>query len=358
MNDLAELKQHVVVHARGQRLTGYRQLLDRIDTDAGDGPGSWVGEWTRAAQASQDRGRPLDASRYYAMARFPYVDGPARQEAGDRCVAALESWRATQPGIEPLEVPLKDGRVRCWTRGLSVTAPKPLVILMGGIVTVKEQWAPTLSRLDRLGLAGLVTELPGVGENTLRYDRDSPVMLSGLLDAVADRADVSRTYAIAMSFSGHLALRAALDDPRLRAIITTGAPVNAFFTDRAWQQRLPRITVDTLTRLTGRTGLAGLEDWAITEAQLRSLRIPVAYAASRRDEIIPPADVELVRRAVGELNLIEFDDVHGSPSHTAETQLWSVGALLDAHGTGGPQRAAIRLLQRGHALRRRLGARR
>jgi hypothetical protein len=42
--------------------------------------------------------------------------------------------------------------------------------------------------------------------------------------------------------------------------------------------------------------LGSLGDWAIGEAQLASLDIPVCYSASLRDEIIPAADVDLLRR--------------------------------------------------------------
>jgi hypothetical protein len=359
MNDLAELKEYVAVHARGQRIADYRQLLDRIGTDEGGGPGSWVGEWSRAGQALEERGKDLAAVKHYAMARFPYVDGPARAEALDRCVGAMERWRTTQGlDIEPLEVELKEGRVRCWAGGLSASDPKPLLLVMGGIVSVKEQWAPMLAHLRRLGMAGLIAELPGAGENGLRYDAESWRMLSGLLDAVADRADVSRTYATALSFSGHLALRCAVDDPRIRGVVTVGAPVGEFFTDAEWQRGLPRITADTLAHMTGTTpgAIAGgaLAGWALTRDQLASLDIPVAYVASSRDEIIPSSDLRLLREGVRRLDVAEFDDVHGAPHHVAEVQRWTTLALLRSRGVRGPQPALLGLVLRGLGLRRRL----
>lgn len=358
MNDLTELKEYVRVHARGQRIDGYQAVLDAIRTDEGDGPGSWVGEWSRAAQEQQDRGRPLEASRRYAMARFPYVDGPAREEAGRRCVSALDGWRAGR-GIEPLEVELKGGRVRCWTSGLSATEPKPLLVVMGGIVTVKESWAPLLTNVRKLGMAGIVTEMPGVGENTLRYGADSHRMLADLLDAVADRADVAQTHAIALSFSGHMALRCAVDDHRIRSVTTVGAPVGPFFTDAGWQDTLPRITVDTLAHLTGSPAgeLPGdLPDWALTGEQLAALDIPVHYVASLRDEIIPAADIALLKEHVRTLDLVEKDDVHGSPNHTAETQLWTVASLMRDRGIRNLQSGLINLMLRLRSRRGRSAA--
>jgi hypothetical protein len=363
VNDLAELKSYVVAHARVQRIGGYQELLDRIHTDDGDDAGSWVGEWCRAAESLERNGHHLDAARHYAMARFPYVNGPARRDALQRCVRAVDAWRRTVPraGIEPLDLDPPGGRVRCWASGLSTTAPKPLLIVMGGIVTIKEQWAPMLANMRRLGMAGLVTEMPAVGESTLRYGQDSWRMLSGLLDVIADRVRVEQTYAIALSFSGHMALRAATVDPRIRGVVTVGAPVSHFFTDVEWQRRLPRITLDTLAHLMGTKPddvVGNLGDWALPAEQLAALDIPVAYGASLRDEIIPAADWELLRTHVRRLDMVTFDDVHGSPGHVAEMKLWTARSLLRARGVRSPQTAAISMLLRIARLRaRRSGSR-
>ena len=337
MNDVEELKRFVVTHAKAQRIAGYRDVLDRIHDDGNDGgndAGSWVGEWTRRAEQLSLRGRFLHAARHFNMARFPYVDGPARQQALDRCVLSFGRW-ADERGIERLDLALPEGRVRCWATGLSTTERRPLVLMCGGIVSIKEQWAAALPAMARFGMAGVVIELPGVGENTLPYDRDSWRMVSGVLDALADRADVRTTYALMFSFSGHLALRCAVADPRLRGVVTAGAPVAAFFTDGDWQARLPRVTVDALAHLTGTESgelPATLASWALSAEQLAALDVPLAYAASTRDEIIPRADRELLRAHVRRLDMVEHDDVHGSPRHVLENRLWSVRSVLRMHG--------------------------
>ncbi|RVX38775.1 alpha/beta hydrolase family protein DUF1100 [Nonomuraea polychroma] len=357
MNDVAELKAYIGVHARGQRMRGFQEILDRIETDEGLGAGSWVGEWCRAGEALERQGQDLEASRHYAMARFPYVDGPARQEALDRCITALDRWRSAHRAIEQLEVQLKGGRVRCWTAGLSTADRKPLLVMMGGNMTVKEQWAPLLVHAQRLGMAVIVTEMPSTGENTLPYDPDSWQMISGLLDDVADRADVSRTHLTALSFSGHLALRCAVDDARIRGVVTVGAPVSAFFTDLVWQGALPKITQDTLAHMTARPeGVVGADGWALTPAQLAALDVPVAYTASLRDEVIPYDDVRLLKEHVRRLDLIEHDDVHASPNHVQETQLWSTVSLLRARGIRNLQTAVLGLMLRLTRVRQRLSS--
>jgi hypothetical protein len=286
------------------------------------------------------------------MARFPYVDGEPRQQALEKSVSVFDRWRRDNTDIEALEVSAPGGLVRCWTSGLQPGGKRPLLLVMGGIVSTKEQWATVLVQARRLGMAAVVTELPGVGENTLRYDADSWRMLPRVLDACGEHP--AGVYGLTMSFSGHSALRCAVEDSRIRGIVTAGAPISAFFTDVEWQRGLPRVTVDTLAHLTGMK-LADLSGWALTGDQLAALDIPVCSIVSLRDEIIPSEDVHLLARHVSRTRFRRHDDVHGSPEHVAESRLWSVLSLLKMRGGRYPQRAVLGSLMLALRLR---GARR
>ena len=345
MNDITELKQYAEVHARAQGILRYQQLLARIDTDDDAKWSSWTRQWSAAGDMFKLRGRHLQAARYYTMARFPYVNGPLRQAALDNTVLSFERWAARRSDIERVEIELKRTKVRTWAAGLDPAKPKPLLVVMGGIVSTKEQWAPVLARVASLGMAGVVAEMPGVGENELRYDEDSWRILPGILDALADRADVSQTYALTLSFSGHLALRAASEDRRIRGIVTAGAPVNGFFTDTEWQRGVPEITMDTLAHLT-RVERAELPEfirgWALSADQLAEIDVPVSYLLSSRDEIIPPGETQLLRGALrGGLEILENDDVHGSPAHTAESRLWTILEVQRMRGVRNGQTAVL-----------------
>ncbi|MET8780122.1 alpha/beta hydrolase [Nocardia sp. NPDC004654] len=357
MNDVNELKQFAGVHARGQQIPNYDKILDRIHHD-GEGSGSWVGEWIRAAEKLASRNLHLEASRHYTMARFPFVDGPARQYALEAGVMEFDRWRVSEEHhIYPLDLTVGSGQFRCWTTGLSTTKPRPLLLIMGGIVTTKEQWAPLLARLGKFGIAAIVTELPRVGENSLCYDSHSWRMLSSLLDAVADRADVSRTYAMNLSFSGHLALRCATEDPRVCGVITVGAPITEFFKDRQWQSKVPDLTLNTLAYLTEipRADLGNaLSDWALSADQIAALNIPVSYVASTQDEIIPPSEVRFLRKHARDLQVLVHEDVHGAPHHMSETWPWCLASLfrmLDNRSLRGAVFTALWIAQR---TRRRL----
>lgn len=362
MNDVGELKQYIIAHARAQSIppARLRELLGSIDNDDGDAPGSWVRAWVTEGDLLYGQGRLYDACRYYMLARFPYPDGDARQEAQRRCVEVFDRFRQDDTGIQRLDVPVGDGLVRCYASGLSRDRRPPLLILMGGIVSIKEQWAYSLLDLERTGVAAVVAELPGIGENTLPYTPDAWRMLSAIIDAVGDRADPAHTYAITPSFAGHMALRCATDDSRIKGVVSAGAPINRFFTDTAWQRRLPRVTVETLAHLVGTTPVQLTEHlpaWALTAGQLTGLTIPVHYMAARRDEIIPRDDLRFLRHHVRRLHLVENDDVHGSPAHHVDARIWTARSIMRMRGAYTPQRAALSAVWFGRRAWRRLAGR-
>jgi esterase FrsA len=355
MHDVDELRQFAEAHATVQGIppARYREIVGRIHTDEDGGPGSWVGEWSAEGVALERDGKLLEACAHYNLARFPYPDGVERQRAMVACADAFDRWRREHTDFRRLDVELADGAVRCWVSG-GTERRRPLLLVMGGIVSVKEQWAAVLAQARKLGTTAVVAEMPGVGENTLPYHADSHRMLSGILDSAGGLADTDRAYAVAMSFSGHLALRCATEDPRVKGIVTIGAPVREFFADAAWQRQVPRLTMATLAHLAGvETAKVGdhLRDWGLTDAQLSGLDIPVHYLASTRDEIIPPGETALLRQRVPGLRLVEHDDVHGSPAHMAQTRLWTARSVLQMRGGYPVQRAVLGVL--GRLARRR-----
>lgn len=346
-NDVAELKGFGLAHAHAQNISpkAYWQVCERITDDA-----AWVAEWTAEAERLAAAGSLIAAAGRYNLARFPFPDSAARREAAARCVAACDQWAASER-LTPLEVDFADGRVRGWTIGLSDGPARPLLIVLGGIVTAKEQWVPLLLQLDRLGLAGVVTEMPGVGENTVTYTHDSALMLSAILDAIGPRADTA--YAMALSFSGHLALRAAARDHRIKGIVTVGAPVRDFFS-LAWLAALPVTTAATLEHLTGGPAeKLSAPGWALSDDELAAVTGPVYYVSSRRDEVIPATEAECLTALPG-LRLLSYDEEHAAPRYAAETRAWVLLSVLRMTGTRPALRLALTVAWSALRQRRRL----
>jgi esterase FrsA len=359
MNDIKELKQLANIHAPALNIPSARRrkVVDRIRSDDRGMPGSWVWEWRREGELLERHGHYLDACHYYDMARYPYVDGPARKDVLAKCVHAFDRWQRHNADVERLDVDLGTGQVRAWASGLSSADRRPLLLVIGGILSIKEQWASVLVQARRMGMAIVVTEMPGVGENTLRYDEDSWRMIPGVLDAVSSRADVSQTYVAALDFGGHLALRCTAEDSRIRGIVTTEAPISDPFTAGEWQRELPSVTVNTLAHLTG-TKVEDLADqlrgWALSEEQLAAVDIPVYYTVSLRDEVVPGGEVQRLKDHIRQLHLVENAGVHGLPRSMAEARTWTILSVLRMRRIRSMQRATIGSLWRAMRTRRRL----
>ncbi|UMP06804.1 alpha/beta fold hydrolase [Amycolatopsis sp. EV170708-02-1] len=290
-----------------------------------------------AADRMTESGRHLDACKLNNLARFPFPANPAQERAAHRCVAEFDQWRSSRGGIDRLELELSGHRVPVWATGLDPGVPRPLLLLIGGIVSVKEQWAPSLPAARRLGMAAVAAEMPGVGENPLPYGHDSWRMLSGMIDKITEIAPVREVYAVAMSFGGHLALRCAAHDPRLSGLVTVGPPVSAFFRDRIWWTGVPETTKRALAHLL-RVPKGEVPErlgaFALRPDELTQVQVPVYSVVSLRDEIIPSADTRVLERHLAKFKAVRFDDVHGSPGHVLQTKLWIVHSLLRLRTAG------------------------
>ena len=364
-NDLDELKEFARLHAKGQGMKARRleRILARIRNDEPGAPDSWARVWSAEAQAAAARGKPVQACQYYALARFPHHGDEVRIAAQRGVVEAFDAWRGSRGrGIEKLEFSTADGSFAAWAAGLDAPKPLPLLVVMGGIVSVKEQWAQLLPRFVKLGFATVVAEMPGVGENTLPYGPDSWRLLGFLLDQLKGRAQERNVSLLTLSFSGHMALRAAGNDERIGRILTVGAPIASFFTDENWWSGVPRITKDTLAALTGQPSEAALVEafrhgWALTPEELRAVRIPVRYVVSARDEIIPGGERAFLAEHLADVGFAEFDDVHGSPAHLGELRLWLLLQLLRTSGIEDRRTKALQTILGLRAAKSRRAAR-
>lgn len=337
MTYLDELKGFALLHARAQGIheRTTRAVLARVDSDDAGQPGSWTAEWCVAADRARARGRHLAASALYGLARFPFVDGLAREQAHRRSVVSFERWRERRADTVRRMVHTPAGSFAYYGAGLERAATTPALVVVGGIISTKEQWAPLLAMSRRERLPIVVTELPGVGENTVRYTPESASQLSDLLD---DVGACRGAYVLAMSFGGHLALRCAARDPRIRGVATVGAPIDAFFRDPCFEQRVPLLTRRTLGHVTGleeRDVAQAAPRFALGEEELTGLQIPVHYIASSRDEVVPFADAIAVAQRLSNSSVVEFDDVHGSPNHVREVRASLALAIMRMRGLSG-----------------------
>jgi 2,6-dihydroxypseudooxynicotine hydrolase len=173
----------------------------------------------------------LRAAVSYHFAKFVWVIDPERnRRATEAAVRALYDAHALlDPTAERIEAELDGGVVVANLRRPTDGAlAAPLVVLIPGLDSTKEEFYLWESVFLRRGMATLSLDGPGQGETGLRMPirHDYEVAVAVILDAVAEFGglDLERVGAAGVSLGGYYVVRAAAFEPRLRAVAGVSGP--------------------------------------------------------------------------------------------------------------------------------------
>ncbi len=192
------------------------------------------------------------------------------------------------------------------------TRKPPVVILVPGLDSVKEELHIYGEDFLRRGMAVLAIDGPGQGEmefeHPMRHDFEMPIRY--VIDYLESRLDVdsSRVGMMGVSLGGYYAPRAAAFEPRVKAVIANAGGYNIV----SHFERLPQLTRNAFIH---RTGSASEEEARIKLATfdlkgvMEKITTPLLIIMGRRDRLIPPADGErMVKEAGGAAELWMFED--------------------------------------------------
>jgi dienelactone hydrolase len=166
----------------------------------------------------------------YHFAKFVWmVDRALSRAAADRAVAAMaKTYEYLDPDAERIEVPLDGGRVVGNLRRPQRTAKPPLVLLVPGLDSTKEEFFRLENVFLDRGMATLSMDGPGQGEcgYELPIRPDYDVAVAAVLDALEGRADVDldRVGLLGVSLGGYYAPRVLAFEPRVKAGVGLSGP--------------------------------------------------------------------------------------------------------------------------------------
>jgi dienelactone hydrolase len=253
----------------------------------------------------------------YHFAKFVWVVDPERSRAAaDTAVAAMrKTHEYLDPQAERIEVPLDGGRVVCNLRRPTGDEKPPLVLLVPGLDSTKEEFFRLENVFLDRGMATLSMDGPGQGESgyDLPIRPDYEVAVGAVLDAIGGRSDVDhdRVGLLGVSLGGYYAPRVLAFEPRVKAGVGLSGPYR--FSD-IWD------TVPPQTRETfvAKSFASDEEDGRAKAAQLdlagvaERIRQPYLAITGKLDRLIPWEQTE---RAAGEAQngtfLLHEDGNHG-----------------------------------------------
>jgi dipeptidyl aminopeptidase/acylaminoacyl peptidase len=190
--------------------------------------------------------------------------------------------------------------------------PHPVVILVPGLDSAKEELRTTEQLFLDRGLATFAVDGPGQGE--AEYDLpirpDWEVPGAAMIDALerCPEVDTTRAGAWGVSLGGYYAPRIATGEPRLRAVISLSGPYK-FGTN--WHD-LPSLTrnafrVRSFSDSDEEARLKALE--LSLEGRAGDIVVPLLIVAGRKDRLIPPENAEwLAKEAAGPVEVLMFED--------------------------------------------------
>ncbi len=288
----------------------------------------WCREWSATAALHYELAlqaeaahRALSAGQAYIAAalcyhfgKFLFQESPDEYlSAGQRSIEAFsKGLRLLDPSGERIEIPLEGSTMVGTLRRPSGAQTPPLVMLLPGLDSTKEEFFYWEEVFLERGLATFSLDGPGQGEcgYTSHARPDYEVAVSCVLDALAGRKDIDpgRIGLAGVSLGGYYAPRAMAFEPRIKAAVGNCGPWN--FAE-CWQA-LPALTRAAFQYHSG----AKNEAEAIARASQFSLdgaaqkiRQPLLIIHGKLDRLIPWQQAVKLAQSVGaNAQLAIFED--------------------------------------------------
>lgn len=202
----------------------------------------WLAGWcanadlhAQLAAAAEQRGWLRTAGEAWVRAALSYhfgkfvwmLDLDAHDDAAARAVAAMaNAHRLLDPAAERIEIPFAGARLVGNLRRPPGLARPPLVLLIAGLDSTKEEFFAAENVLLARGLATFSLDGPGQGETAraLKIRPDFEVPAAAVLDVLCARPDLDggRVGLLGVSLGGYYGARAAAFEPRIRALVISG----------------------------------------------------------------------------------------------------------------------------------------
>lgn len=314
-----------------------RSTYLRINHLRGEGPGSWVYEWSQIAdyftnkaiayaaadQPENARDAYLDAAKMYGVARFPAKTLPGQVDAYHKHLKSYQlAGQYFEPPLKVVEIPYDNGHITGYLHLPAEIKKPPLILWNGGIDTWKGDSYSNIQPYLAAGFAVLSFDVLGTGESSEWAARfDATDLHSTVLEYMqkSPLIDGQSIAHVGFSFSGYYAARLSMTEPRLFAVIAACAPV-----DKAWNNMVEGAPWEIREALSKALHLkpndqagmkATVEQFSLVRQGLLSgpdsVKVPLLVVDGDKDNLVPVSDLHLLADAGRETDLwIMGGDAH------------------------------------------------
>jgi dienelactone hydrolase len=322
--------------AQGVDLNDFNRTLARIKRWD-----DWCREWgvtgaehERAAEDAEKAGHRVTAGQSWLRAglcwhfgKFVFVHDPAQLKAASDKAAACYSrgaW-ALEPPAERVAIPYDGISMPGLLRKPAAVERPPVLLMIPGLDSVKEELQATADHFLRRGIATLAIDGPGQGETEFArniepaYEKPA----GAAIDWLEGRHDVdaSRIGVYGVSLGGYYAVRVAATEPRVRATIELAGTYSlaAFWDKRSVVSR------DAFIKRSGARDEADARERAkLIDMQGLGARIsqPILILHGKRDPIAPFDGAERLAAETRTAELVVYDDGnHGMTNRAFESRV-------------------------------------
>lgn len=289
----------------------------------------WCQKWSECGAMHQQMAQKAEVEEHYVSAAYHYFHAAISYHFGkylfvrkphELRVAHDHVVRAYQRGLPYFDFPGEHVAI-AYEGGATMhgilrkpwhTPKPPVVILVPGLDSVKEELHLYGDDFLRRGMAVLAIDGPGQGEmefdHAMRFDYEVPIKY--VIDYLESRPDVdaSRTGLMGVSLGGYYVVRATALDQRVKATIENCGPYNPFenFEERPLISRetyIHRLKTPTVEDAMNKLKLFNLQGVA------EKIDRPLLVIQGRHDRLVPAEQGERIAAESGsKAELWMFED--------------------------------------------------
>jgi len=293
---------------------------------------TWYDAWAKSAerflalaQEAERRNRTITAGENFLRAALLYhfaqlftrPEDHRRSEGQEKRVAYYrKACPYLLPSVEQVWVDFGDRRLPGYFRPAIAVENPPVVLMMPGANSVKEELHHWALEFNQRGLATLAFDGPGQGEVSVR-NGGIPLRLetyhqavTAIIDYLATREDVdnARIVAWGQSTGGQLAIRAAAHDKRIHGVVSLGG---------SYDYRLeitpttPADVWEEARDLYGFDTFAQAKDYVLEKGSLESIAekvtCPLLLIHGELDNIVALEEMQLIQQETeGKTDLLAY----------------------------------------------------